>query len=349
MLQHGLSRYAAMVPLSWIEDNVRRLSSRVRTIYKGRPLRYRRYAATGLWLPKMKYPTSASALAISVLSHVQFILAHSWVEQLLRIAPNGTMVEPAGFIRGYVGRTDTGFTNADNTYLLPPNGRPDGKVIRTDDSLCKPSQKIGDYSDKYPRLVAAPGDYVALRYQENGHVTLTGNNPSRKPDKSGTIYVYGTASPSENETLLGVHRAWTADGQGGDRRGRLLATRHFDDGQCYQVNEGAESGSRQLRASKEAQDPQGADLWCQSDVRLPLDIPGTGFYTLYWIWDWPTVSAPGSSSVPSPETYTSCMEVRMQDRSLSRGQDMGSGFEKAQDINNRAIFDQLVNDFLVDV
>ena len=302
-----------------------------------------------LWLPNMNHIISYFVLAAALMPCMQLVLAHSWVEQLLRIAPNGTMLGPVGFIRGYVGRADTGFSDADNTYLLPPNGRPDGKVLHVDDLLCKPNQAIGNYSDKYPRLLAAPGDYVALRYQENGHVTLASTNPSRKPERGGTIYVYGTASPSAKDTLLGVHRAWTADGQGGDKKGRLLAARHFDDGQCYQVNDGEVSRSRQLRAAKEAKDPQGADLWCQSDIRLPLDIPGTGFYTLYWIWDWPTVSAPGSSSVPSPETYTSCMEVRMQDRSLSRGQDMGSGFEKAQDINNRAIFDQLVNDFLVDV
>ena len=174
-------------------------------------------------------------------------------------------------------------------------------------------------------------------------------NPIRKPERGGTIYVYGTASPSVNDTLLGVYGAWTADGQGGDKRGRLLAARHFNDGQCYQVNNGEVFRLKQFRAFKEAKDPQGADLQYQSDIRLPFDIPGTGLYTLYWIWDWPTVSALSDGSTSFPEIYTSYMEIKMQDGSLLNGRDISFSFENDQDINDRAILDQLLHDFLVDV
>ncbi|CAJ2502157.1 Uu.00g095510.m01.CDS01 [Anthostomella pinea] len=123
-------------------------------------------------------------LAISI----PLILTYSWVKQLVRIASNGTMIALAGFIRGYVGHTEPGFNDAENTYLLPSNGRPDGKVIHSDDRICKATQQVSNYSENYPMLHVAPGDLVALRYQENSHVTLTKSNTNVKPDKSGIMY-----------------------------------------------------------------------------------------------------------------------------------------------------------------
>lgn len=207
-------------------------------------------------------------------------IGHSWVEQVIRIALNGTLVGPVGYMRGYVGRTDPGFADPANTYLLPPNGRQDGNNLRSDDRMCAPAQRVGNYSVKHPMLSAAPGDLIALRYQENGHVSLPENEPP-KPRNRGTIYIYGTSEPSKDETLLNVHGIWTADKASAEGKGRLIAKRNFDDGQCYQINDGAISVQRQAMVNKEAQDPQGADLWCQADVRLPSDLPTSGTYTLY--------------------------------------------------------------------
>ncbi|KAI6569836.1 hypothetical protein MCOR04_008232 [Pyricularia oryzae] len=184
------------------------------------------------------------------------VICHSWVEQVMRIALNGTIVGPVGYMRGYFGRNDPGFVDRANTYLLPPNGRSKG-VILNSDGICSPSQKIGNYSPKYPMLSAAPGDFVALRYQENGHVSLPGNGPL-KPENRGTIYVYGTSEPDDNHKLLDIYRKWTA----GRDKGRLIATRPFNDGQCYQINNGDISVKRQNHVRKIANDPQGADLWC---------------------------------------------------------------------------------------
>ncbi|KAI6425725.1 hypothetical protein MCOR21_007076 [Pyricularia oryzae] len=167
------------------------------------------------------------------------VICHSWVEQVMRIALNGTIVGPVGYMRGYFGRNDPGFVDRANTYLLPPNGRSKG-VILNSDGICSPSQKIGNYSPKYPMLSAAPGDFIALRYQENGHVSLPGNGPL-KPENRGTIYVYGTSEPDDNHKLLDIYRKWTA----GRDKGRLIATRPFNDGQCYQINNGDISVKRQ--------------------------------------------------------------------------------------------------------
>lgn len=267
----------------------------------------------------------------------QLSIAHSWVERLLRIAPNGTMIGPQGYIRAFSPRTPT-LNQADNFNLIPPNGRPDGKVIHSDDLICKSTQTIANYSGQYPMLSAAPGDLVALQYQENGHVTLP---LTSKPENRGTIYIYGTENPSDQDTVLGIHNLWTSDGQGGDKRGRLLAIRDFDDGQCYQINSGPISQARQSEFGKTAEDPQGADLWCQADIRLPENIPIGGIYTLYWVWDWPTLSntTHGGRYVAIPEIYTSCLDIRVTKESL--WESVCLEFESDQDLNKAAIYTQM--------
>lgn len=263
----------------------------------------------------------SALVAAVVLSGIPSTIAHSWVEQLNRIAPNGTMIAPEGYQRGYVGRADPGFKGdvSDDLWQIPPNDRAEGAVIYPTDLLCAPQQKIGTYTNsKYPKLVTAPGDYVALRHQENGHVTLPATQQN-KPRNRGTIYIYGTEKPGANDTLMSIHNVWNADGTGGDGRGRLLATRNYDDGQCYQMNGGDISVSRTKQFSKEASNPQGQDLWCQSDLQLPSDLTVGADYTLYWVWDWPTLSKANAMvgdegvKVTKPETYTSCMDVEIVD------------------------------------
>jgi hypothetical protein len=267
----------------------------------------------------------------------QLSIAHSWVERLLRIAPNGTMIGPEGYIRAFSPRTPT-LNQADNFNLIPPNGRLDGKVIHSDDLMCKSTQTIANYNGQFPMLSAAPGDLVALQYQENGHVTLPSTS---KPENRGTIYIYGTQNPSDKDTILGIHNMWTFDGQGGDKRGRLLAKRDFDDGQCYQINSGPISQAREAKFRKMAEDPQGSDLWCQADIRLPQNMQIGGIYTLYWLWDWPTMSNTihGGTYVTIPEIYTSCLDIQVTDESLWKNMSLEFTFD--QDLNNAAVYTQM--------
>ncbi|KAK1837607.1 hypothetical protein CCHR01_19770 [Colletotrichum chrysophilum] len=132
-------------------------------------------------------------------------------------------------------------------------------------------------------------------------VCITGNGDKDVsiPANRGTVYVYGTSSPHADDSLFDVYKKWTADGTGGDGRGKLLATRHYDDGQCYQVNDGPISKQRQGRFRKSAADPQGADLWCQADIRLPDDLPTETFYSIYFIWTWPTLQPEKVASTSS--------------------------------------------------
>ncbi|KAK2598568.1 hypothetical protein N8I77_011970 [Diaporthe amygdali] len=315
----------------------------------------------------------SALVAAVVLSGIPTTIAHSWVEQLNRIAPNGTMIAPEGYQRAYVGRGDPGFKGdiSDDLWQIPPNDRAAGAVIYPTDLLCAPQQKIGTYTNsKYPKLVTAPGDYVALRHQENGHVTLPATQQN-KPRNRGTIYIYGTEKPGANDTLMSIHNVWNADGTGGDGRGRLLATRNYDDGQCYQVNSGDISTSRIKQFSKEASNPQGEDLWCQSDIQLPSDLTVGSDYTLYWVWDWPTLSKANAMigdegvEVTKPETYTSCMDLEIVDPCADDLGDVKSPacssgnsktktkitntFAKGQSYNSAAVPQELTGNFAVGV
>lgn len=235
------------------------------------------------------------------------VAAHTWVEQLMVIAPNGTMVGQPGFPRGNVLRTTPGFGDPAMVNLIPPDGRP-ANQIQPQDLMCKTTQTSQSQSDGSPRLQAGPGSAVGLRYQENGHVTLPATQAG-KPQNRGTVYVYGTEQPSPDDSFLAIHRVWNAEGSGGDRRGVLLSTQNFDDGQCYQINGGQISGQRQQQYGHPFNSVMGSDLWCQQDIQIPTTAPSGKPYTLYWVWDWPTL--PGTPGFPEgkQEIYTTCMDV----------------------------------------
>lgn len=241
--------------------------------------------------------------------------AHSWVEQLMVIDPNGTFTGAPGFSRGNVLR-GPGFSDPLMVNLLPPDGRPitegNGGILDTD-LMCKDSQKQQVQTDGSPRLQASPGSLVALRYQENGHVTLP-DNQKGKPANRGTVYIYGTTQPSPTDTFVGIFQKWNTEGTGGDKRGKLLATQDFDDGQCYQINGGTISVTRQAQFPHQAAQPMGADIWCQNNIKIPSDAPTGKPYTIYWVWSWPT-EAGADPGLPNgkQEIYTSCMDIDMND------------------------------------
>ncbi|KAK6843373.1 hypothetical protein PG987_004233 [Apiospora arundinis] len=226
-------------------------------------------------------------LAYTFLLLLPFAIGHSWVEQLRRLGLNGTMIGDVGYMRGAIPRLDPAFNDLKQQHLLPPPGRNASLGILPSDPICRDTQQTpGQFHPNRPPLKAWPGDIIALQHQENGHVTLPENTP-HKPRKS-VLWIYGTSLPSDNDRLLSIHHVWDASGKGGDGRGVLLATRQFDDGRCYQINDGPISVERQKAYPKVPTDPQGADLWCQSDLRLPMNI--RDHYTIYWVWEWPTIA-----------------------------------------------------------
>ncbi|KAJ5430160.1 hypothetical protein N7491_007176 [Penicillium cf. griseofulvum] len=262
--------------------------------------------------------------------------AHSWVEQLTVIAPNGTFVGTPGYARGNYLRTTPGFNDNTMNYLIPPlPARENLTQILPTDKMCKDTQQDQTQSDGSPRLKASAGAAIALRYLENGHVTKP--DPSlRKPENRGTVYVYGTTEPKTGEKILDIHGAWTHDGTGGDGRGVLLSVQDFDDGRCYEANDSPISQNRQAKYPHTATLPMGSNLWCQQDIQLPSDAPNGKPYTLYWVWDWPT--AAGVDPVKDPakaQIYTTCMDVDVVN-AVSK-QAMKIDYESDQDLNNAAI------------
>ena len=266
------------------------------------------------------------------------------------IAPNGTLVGNPGFPRGNVKRGDPGFGDPAMVNLIPGNGRIINQILPTD-LMCKDTQTKQSQTNGSPRLQASAGDNVALRYQENGHVSLPASQPG-KPENRGTVFVYGTTQPQENDAFLSIHRVWNAEGTGGDGRGVLLSTQNYDDGQCYQVNGGQISTTRQKTFSHATNPLMGADLWCQQDIQIPSTAPSGKPYTLYWVWDWPTL--PGTPGFPDgkQEIYTTCMDVDITANGGQGGNGgtngpqnkaIGNSFVKGQDIGNAGVPSQLAN------
>lgn len=252
---------------------------------------------------------------------------HSWLEQLANIASNGSFVAEYGYPRGFKDKGAADFDQTSNVWLIPPLEQQPSFVSHSN-VLCHPSQRVARQTAEYPRLRTVPGAMVAMRYAENGHATIPGGgkNLMGKPEKGGTVFVFGTQRPRQGEILLDVLQ-WTRDGLGGDRRGSLLASQNFDDGRCYQLGNGAS-----LANARKAQTPNSIpgqpgsehELLCETDVRIPDSVEAGKPYTMYWVWQWP--NAPGKDpSYPhgKDEYYTSCVDVDVE-TSLSEHMDQPS-------------------------
>lgn len=220
---------------------------------------------------------------VSTLALTCSVSAHSWIEYALRIAPNGTMIGERGFPRGYMPRNDPGFNDKVPQQLLPASGQSAYSGAEVLDKF------PFEANPKNPLLQASAGEHVAIIHLENGHVSLPQNQP-KKPHNRGTIFFYGTAQPKPQEKLFDVHLRWNKDGTGGDKRGILLGTKNYDDGQCFQPNA---AGITTERASKFSSDgaKTSQELPCQSDIKLPDDLKPGSVYTVYWYWDWPDLNA----------------------------------------------------------
>lgn len=213
-------------------------------------------------------------------------------------------------------RTSPGFQDKLMTYLLPPDGRKPEGVYPTD-TICSQSQSHREQSAESRRLTIRNGETVMLQYNENGHITKPWNNGYGKTD-AGTVFVYSTNDSLQSDAVQRIHKVWTADGTGGDRRGRLLYRGDFDDGRCYQYTT-ASSGFSAIANARAKKFPgpgsndteQGQNLWCVADVTVPSMEIGSE-YSLYWVWDWPSSIADGLSHVTVvPQVYTTCMDIRV--------------------------------------
>ncbi|KAI1414857.1 hypothetical protein F5Y13DRAFT_196818 [Hypoxylon sp. FL1857] len=260
--------------------------------------------------------------SLALLAVVPAINAHSWVEQVRQIDNTGAFTGSIGYPIGYMNRSAPGFNDS-----LAQN-----KILNTaaNPPVCKP--KANAYAT-VNRLTAGPGDYVALIYQENGHVTQPNLTP--RPYRDGIVNVYGTLHHEDSDGINDVLNAWTADGKGGNSKGKLLATHYYDDGQCYQ------NAGRNFAIPIYAQryHEHGLDeLYCQTDFQLPEDLPEQGTYTVMWVWDWPLIE---SDTQNTTEIYTSCAEIQLGP--AKAGKNAKVKFSKSNPIQSAGIASQLAN------
>ncbi|KAF2748533.1 hypothetical protein M011DRAFT_400531 [Sporormia fimetaria CBS 119925] len=252
---------------------------------------------------------------LSALTLLPGVLAHTWIEQLRNVDDQGNYVGEYGYPRAFVSKTDPGYNGESMNWQLPQNDAEGAPFINADTPLCHPEQrKAAQSSENYPRLQATPGDFIAMRYMENGHITDAAQLKG-KPEKGGPIYVFATTEPKEDEKLADVLR-WTTDGQGGDKRGVLLTVNDFDDGRCYELKPGnPESEKRKAAhpnyaAGQPANGPGTYPLFCETNVGIPKDVATGKPYTLYWVWQWNTVGG-ADPILPKgkDEYYTTCIDV----------------------------------------
>jgi hypothetical protein len=252
-------------------------------------------------------------------------MGHSWSGQLRNINDKGEYVGDYGYPRGMIAAGDPGFNDEIMVWRLPTA---QGKVFIDETTpLCKPDQtKPVQSQKKYPRLQSAPGTWVAIRYTENGHVTEPSPADIGKPeDGKGTVFVYGTTEPTEDETLLTVLQ-WTKDGKGGNGKGVLLATNDFDDGRCYELNSTPEMKVRSKEvpnfASGQVSDgPGNFALMCETNVQLPKTLDKGKPYTMYWVWQWNSSPVPEKNFKGKDEYYTTCMDIDMVSNDAAQAAD----------------------------
>ncbi|KAF1352481.1 hypothetical protein BDV97DRAFT_147587 [Delphinella strobiligena] len=249
-------------------------------------------------------------ITLLALNFVVLSLAHSWVERVSLVS-GGDFTGIPGYARGNVFRTSPEFLDATGPdpmmYLLPPNQSGRVPRISPSDPICRCSQREkGKTTSESPMLEATAEDTIALLYQENGHIT---GAPQIFKLSPGAVSVYGTLFSEPSDKLLDIHHVWNANQTGGDRRGVLLARMNFDDGSCFQVRNTSLSIFRQQIYHRPLLPIEGANLWCTNIVTLPSSLTSGDVYTLYWVWDWPSIGSNGT--LRTPEIYTTCIDIKI--------------------------------------
>ncbi|KAF2002018.1 hypothetical protein P154DRAFT_148485 [Amniculicola lignicola CBS 123094] len=243
------------------------------------------------------------------------VLGHTWIEQMRALNEKGEYVGEYGYPRSFVSKNEPGYNGETSMNFMNPPLAQQPPFINSTNLLCHPSQRTYKQSDRWPRLQVKPGQYFALRYSENGHVSNPSQDDFGRPKNGGTVFIYGTTEPKEDEKLADVLR-WTRDGQGGDKRGKLIGANDFDDGRCYENNptdlvKQRKQATPNFAAGQASNGPGTYPLMCENDVQMPQDAPMDKPYTIYWVWQWPK-SPEGEPNVypkGKDQYYSTCADI----------------------------------------
>ncbi|KAI9147118.1 hypothetical protein HJFPF1_13150 [Paramyrothecium foliicola] len=277
---------------------------------------------------------------LSMLATSQAVNAHTWVEFVKRINGDGSFSGETGFPLPYIDRRTFVSGGGEDERLINRifDGRGDAPVLRSLDGHT-------GYTSEYPRLTASAGDYLALLYEENGHVTNPIETPNEiyRPFRSGNVYVYGTLANVAGIPIKDVLYSWNEDGNGGNGMGQLLGAHHYDDGQCFQAR--AEEVSDANIWTSRTQTYKIPSLHCQTALRLPDNLPSEGIYTLIWVWDWAKLegekAGPNLGQFKEDEIYTSVAEIQLNPR--TDGTSPVINYVGPTDVRNSTIKSQIDN------
>lgn len=262
---------------------------------------------------------------LAVLATFQTANAHTWVEMIRRISSTGAYVGDIGYPMGHINRSDPGFADTKVQVKI--------QDVTTNPAVCGDIGTAGYTNPEYPPITASPGEFLALQYAENGHVSFPDQTP--RGFRGGNVMIYGT---SEDVTTIGINDVlyqWNTEGTGGDQKGKLLASHFFDDGQCFE-----NPNASPIRAERAAQVPGVDNLLCQGTVQLPSNLTASGTTNLLWVWDWG--QNPNIAGKNTTEIYTSCMTVNLAANTDNAATSVKAfSFAKNVDVSDGAILSQI--------
>ncbi|KAJ9089965.1 hypothetical protein DSO57_1007531 [Entomophthora muscae] len=199
-------------------------------------------------------------------------LCHSWLD-CVDLTDSGCN----GFVRGYTGHFDDPMTY---------------KILNHADSdpICRPGiqDQPDNYTHKFPRAKAKPGQTNIFQYSENGHVTKDIVPPTNLPNPK-SYSIHWTGIPYFGKMDDGSQLLKRGD-LGPDTQ--LGPSRPFDDGVCAEDKTKGRAG------------PQP----CLGNYTIPIDTP-PGIYQFVWFWRFDRDPNAGG------EEYTSCFDIEVTDPS----------------------------------
>ncbi|KAH8682190.1 hypothetical protein BX600DRAFT_430075 [Xylariales sp. PMI_506] len=263
--------------------------------------------------------------ALALYAITQTASAHTWVESIQQISSTGEYTGNVGYAMGYLPRSALGFSD-----LLVEN-----QILETisNPAICKDFIQGNYPNPDYQPITASPGDFLSLQYAENGHVSFPTLTP--RGFRGGNVMIYGTSQHSADTSINDVMYVWNEEGTGGNQQGKLLASHFFDDEQCFENPDGSAINTARRAAAGGVE-----SLLCQGSVQLPSDLPTSGNYTLYWVWDWP--QNPNVAGLNTTEIYTSCATVNLSPSTSNSTAADFVRFSSSKNVTNMAILSQLV-------
>ncbi|TGZ80653.1 hypothetical protein EX30DRAFT_364324 [Ascodesmis nigricans] len=234
----------------------------------------------------------SGVVSVALLAAVmEYPYAHNWITEVTFVNGLGKNAKPG----------------KPRDSPAPNDNQADVKFVNLIDTpdLNKPACKnkhVGKQSHEgeYPAFKAAPGEWLYIKWRDNGHIVKDPFDPNLRDKKgrsNGTIYLYGRSyeKQQDDEVTLKTLRDGKWD------KGALLAETPYDDGVC------GEPGDT-LTYVKRCEAGGGGD--CKVAVRIPEKEKGE-WYTIIYAWNY---SLKEGTDAKLTQWYTSCVDIKLEDK-----------------------------------